>query len=332
MKVGIYVLTKEAKQTYANECYDVRINAGMAVVRDILERAGITDIGYCGKADVQSYDVIMYSVTSDCDWWTFIAERSTWKPGKYKVVVGGSGVLNVRPFLQWCDYFCLGRAEGVMDKLLIALRDHGEYDGDEHVIRSDTFSLDKIYRISQVDEIYPHDILLPNGDTYHEDTIGCNHKCLFCGYTWHRKHSEEGAFEYSGLWNGGADRERAIIDLFDGVEVDFNKLRTTAIDGLSERLRNMVGKRISREMLVEFLTQLASCEKPHQIKFYNIIGYPSETEDDWMEFVEDIQFADSKLKKTDKQTSILLHSTPFRPMPATPMACAPASYRNYRGE
>lgn len=41
-RIGVYVLAKNAKQTYATESYDVRINAGMAVVCDILERAGYT--------------------------------------------------------------------------------------------------------------------------------------------------------------------------------------------------------------------------------------------------------------------------------------------------
>jgi hypothetical protein len=113
--------------------------------------------------------------------------------------------------------------------------------------------------------------------------------------------------------------------------VDLVKLRTTAIDGLSERLRFSVNKKITREMLQEFLERLAKCEKPHQVKFYNIIGYPTETFEDWEEFLEDIQIVDGKFVKQEKQTSILLHSTPFSAMPATPLACKPMSYINYRG-
>ena len=37
------------------------------------------------------------------------------------------------------------------------------------------------------------------------------------------------------------------------------------------------------------------------------------------------------MQKQEKQTCLLLHSTPFRAMPATPMATAPMSYKNYRG-
>lgn len=330
MKICAYVQTKYAKQTYKNECYNTRIFAGLAVVIDIINHAGY-EVEFAGNATVHKYDVVLVSMTSDCDWWDFIAERVKWQKGDYKVVAGGSGVLNVRPFLQYIDYFILGRGERINDNMIISLDKYGDY---EHpsVINSKTFDENKHYYINQVDKIYPHKIKLENGDEYGEDTIGCNHRCLFCGYTWHRKNVSDSAFEYSGLWNGGADRERAMIDMANGIQVDLNKLRTTAIDGLSERLRFKVNKRISRDMLRTFLKQLALCEKPHQVKFYNIIGYPTETKDDWMEFVEDIQIVDKELKPSEKQTSILLHSTPFRAMPATPMACKPMSYKNYRGE
>ena len=325
MKICVYVQGSYSKQAYKNESFNTRLFAGMAVVIDILKRAGIS-IEYAGCATVHRYDFVLVSITSDCDWWDFVAERVTWQKGGYKVIVGGQGVLNVRPFLQFVDYFVLGRAENVIDKFLM-----GSYHGDS-IIDSKNFSPDKRYSINQVDDIYPYEIALENGDKYREDIIGCNHRCLFCGYTWHRKNSSQKVFEYSGLWNGGKDRERAMIDMANGVEVDLVKLRTTAIDGMSERVRFMVNKKITRKMIVDFLIKLASCEKPHQVKFYNIIGYPTETADDWFEFLDDIRMADSQFNKQDKQTSILLHSTPFRAMPATPMACKPMKYENYRGE
>lgn len=331
LKIGVYVLSKYAKQTYSKECYNVRLNAGMAVVCDILRREGFTNIDYCSSANAHEYDMIMYSVTADCDWWEFVAERLSWQKGQYKVVVGGQGVLNPRPFLELVDFFVLGRAEAVQPLVAEAIM-NGEDCDDPHVVSARSYSLDKNYYINQVDEIYPHDIVLENGTTYHEDVIGCNHRCLFCGYTWHRKHAKQEEFNYSGLWNGGKDRERAMIDMHNGIEVDLVKLRTTAIDGLSERLRVMVNKKITREMLREFLDRLARCEKPHQVKFYNIIGYPTESYDDWREFLEDIQIVDRRMSKQEKQTSILLHSTPFRAMPATPLACKPMSYENYRGK
>lgn len=181
MRIGTYILSKYAKQTYKKECFNVRTNAGIAVVIDILRKAGY-EVEWCSSANVHKYDVVLFSMTSDCDWWEFIAERIKWAKGNYKVVVGGAGVLNVRPFLPYVDYFVLGRAENVIDKLIIALDKYGEYES-ENIINSKTFDVGKTYYINQVEEIYPHEILLENGQKYREDIIGCNHRCLFCGYT-----------------------------------------------------------------------------------------------------------------------------------------------------
>ena len=324
MKICVYVLSKNAKQNYANESYNVRLNAGMTVVVDILRRAGYK-VEYASSATVHKYDWVLVSITSDCDWWPFIAERVRWREGNYKVIAGGAGVLNVRPFLPFVDYFVLGRAEGVIDQLIKGNVDHPS------IVDSETFDPNRSYYLNQATNPYPHEIELENGQIYKEGMIGCNHRCLFCGYTWHRRHSG-GAFRYSDLWNKNEDVEIALLNYAKGQRVNLNKLRTTAIDGLSERIRFMVNKKITRGVLQEFIRDLATCDKPHQVKFYNIIGYPTETEDDWWEFVEDIKAVDAKLPKTTKQTSILLHSTPFRAMPATPAACWPMSYRNYRGE
>jgi len=329
MKICAYVMSKHAKQNYKNESFNTRLFAGFAVVIDILKRHGY-NMEYAGIATVHKYDIVLASITSDCDWWEFIAERVKWKSGDYKVIVGGQGVLNVRPFLQYVDYFVLGRAEGIISALMDSVCNDMAYES-KSVIDSKKFDVNGEYYINQVNEIYPHEITLENGQKYHEDIIGCNHRCLFCGYTWHRKNVDSTIFKYSGLWNGGEDRERAMIDIANGETVDMNKLRTTAIDGMSERLRFAVNKKISREMLRDFIERLAKCAKPHQVKFYNIIGYPTETEDDWMEFLEDMAAVDDKMLKTTHQTSILLHSTPFRAMPATPMSCKPMSYKNYRG-
>lgn len=328
MKICAYVLETNAKLTYKNECFNTRLNAGMAIVIDILRKKGY-EIDYAGKATVHKYDIALMSITSDCDWWPFIAERSQWQKSNCKVIVGGQGVLNVRPFLEFVDYFVLGRAENVIGELVDAISKGKEIELDKF-IESSKFDIDKKYTINQVTERYPCKVKLGNGEEYEEDIIGCNHRCLFCGYTWQRKTVLDGEFKYSGLWNGGEDRERAIIDLENGSEINFTKMRTTAIDGLSERLRFMVNKKITRNMLKNFLYRLHTEGKPHQVKLYNIIGYPTETEADWWEFLQDLADVDAKLPIKEKQTSILLHSTPFRAMPATPLACKPMSYKNYR--
>lgn len=132
------------------------------------------------------------------------------------------------------------------------------------------------------------------------------------------------------------DKERAIIDLFNDEEsIDWRHLRSTAMDGLSERLRYMMNKRISREMLEMFLQTMIHQDeiKPHKMKFFNIVGFPTETEDDAYEFLDVLRKIDQEPGKKlhDKAWGIVLSSMHFNPTPCTPLACAPVSYMNHRG-
>lgn len=333
MRICAYVQEAYSKANYKNECMDTRQFVGLRVVIDCLERAGYS-VEYAGLATVHQYDVVLVSLTADCDWWTFISERQRWRKGGYKVLVGGAGVLHVAPFLPWFYAAMLGRGENLIVPLIQGIESGVRWES-ESVLYSDTFREDKIYRLAQVDFQYPHPIKLSENRKFCEGAIGCNHKCLFCGYTWQRKFVSP--HEYyrmeDSLFGNIADKERAMLDLDeDPRSIDFAHLRTTAIDGFSERLRVGVNKPITRRIIHNFLVAMInSPAKPHQLKFYNICGYPTETDEDWMEFLDELRLADEATDRRDKQWSIVLHSTPFRAMPATPMACAPMSKRNYRG-
>ncbi len=333
MKICAYVQESYSKSTYKNECMDTRQFVGLRVVVDCLERAGY-QVDYAGIATVHEYDIVLVSLTADCDWWTYIAERLRWRKGDYKVLIGGAGVLHIAPFLPWFYAVMFGRGEDLIVPLVQGIHNGERYEH-ESICYADTFTYNKIYRIAQADHPYCHSLRLSDKRNFSEGAIGCNHKCLFCGYTWHRKFASP--YKHyrmeDSLFGGISDKERAMLDLKENPDsIDWARLRTTAIDGFSERLRVGVGKPITRDIISNFLvTMLRYSGKPHQLKFYNICGYPTETEDDWREFLEELQLADNAVAKREKQWSIVLHSTPFRPMPATPMACAPMSKRNYRG-
>lgn len=337
MRICAYVQEKYAKTTYKNECMDSRQFVGLRVIVDALEKQGY-QVDYAGMATVHQYDVVLVSLTADCDWWPFIAERIRWQKGSYRVVIGGAGVLHVTPFLPFADYFSLGRGEESIPNLVKAL-DGKEHFQDDSIISAIDFREDRSYHIRQTSELYPCSVDLGfSGAEYRENAIGCNHKCLFCGYTWHRKFLSPNDYYAikGGMFPDMENKERAMLDIKrDPSTVNFSKLRTTAIDGMSERLRFMVNKRISKQTMIDFLEMMIlSDAKPHQLKLFNIVGYPTETDDDWMEYLETIKQADLSEAGTSngKQWSIVLHNTPFRPMPATPLACAPMSKRNYRGE
>ncbi len=335
MRVAVYVVSCHAKQTYANESHDVRIWPGLSVIKHALNAAGI-EVGYCGIADVHEQDVVLVSITAGCDWWPFVAERLRWKPGRYKVIAGGAGVLNVRPFLGMADAFVFGRAEGFVADLVREAAAGREMQH-ESVAWSSSFDPDRRYRIAQSCK-YPHAVTLENGKPWREIVIGCQGKCLFCAYSWQREHNgithQESTKGTSSLWGGSAS-EKTILSLDMSNPQSWqgpgDSLRIIAIDGFSERLRRSVNKPITREVFRSFLRGLATLDKPHQIKLYNLVGLPGETTADWRELTDDLAAVDAALRP-EKQWSIVLHCTPFRAMPATPAAHWPMSYRNYRGQ
>lgn len=333
MKIGAYVVSKQAKQAYANDNFDVRSWPGFEMVLDCLRRADY-QITYVGKDTAYQYDIILVSITSDCDWWAYLAERSQWVKSNTRVIIGGPGVLNVRPFLPYADIFVLGRAENII-KPLIETEFKGDYLDNQSVIYTKLFDINKTYKIAQAECLYPYEYKLTNVKPYKETALGCPNKCYFCNYSWSRKYIGDGTFQagVDGMFSSG-NREHTMADLIKIPTDQWESeapLRITALDGMSQKLRYQANKRISREMFREVLTRLATIEKPHQLKIYNIVGYPNETIDDWQEYIEDISQVDSKLAK-GKQWQLLCHYTPFRAMPNTPSAIWPMAYREYRGQ
>lgn len=331
MKVAIYIVSKNAKQAYQNDCYEARIWPGISVLKHQLINAGI-EVRYCGVADAHEQDVILVSVTSGCDWWPFVAERLRWKSGKYKVIAGGPGVLNIRPFLEFADCFVFGRAENLITDLIREKKYQHE-----SVAWADDFSTKRQYVINQSSSVFAEKVILENGKSWKEAVIGCRQKCLFCGYTWQRRNigGEHSLSTGKGQNFWGSHKELTMLDLdIDAPETWERKgeqFRIIAIDGFSERLRKKVNKPITREMIVKFFLGLGSLNPPHQIKIFNLVGLPTETDNDWNEFTQDMTSADSRFGK-QKQWPIILHNTPFRPMPCTPVSHWPMRYVNYRGE
>ncbi len=343
MKVAAYVMQTYAKagrvgtrvgakNRVKRDSHDRRAWPGFEMVLDAVRRSGRAP-EYAGMATVHQFDVALVSITSDCDWWPYVAERCAWKSKPSLVIAGGAGVLNVRPYLRHVDCFVMGRGEVLVPAILDA-HENGERFTSPSVIWSDSFDVGSTYKIMQADGPYPHDFLLTNGKVFSEKSIGCPNRCLFCGYTWHRKYIGDGTFKASDHnATGGSSTERTIIDLLKLPPErwqDDGPLGMVGLDGMSERLRRRANKPITRDMLREFLRGMATLTNEHQVKFYCIIGYPTETEDDWFEFLDDIRSVDAGLAR-GKQWSILLHCTPFRAMPATPASCWPMALRDLRG-
>jgi len=320
--VAMYVQTKYAKKAYSVESYNVRMFPGSEMVIHELIKNGIP-VDYCSSANVEKYKVILVSITSQCDWLSFCAERLSWKKGGYKVIVGGFGVLNYKPFLSLSDYFYFGRSENDIHLCINELLSDGEIHDRNHIVNSKCIKNN--YSIRQAESPYQDSYTLSNGDRFVESVIGCQRKCLFCSYTWHRRFTG-GLQKDSGVFQG--DSEKTMFEIIAGDHSNLSALRMVGLDGISERIRQNVNKRISNHDVVEFFKIMNDKSKPHHIKFYNICGYWDECDDDYKDFAETINNVDNSIG-TGKWC-IELHSTPFRPMPATPLSHMPTQYYNFR--
>jgi radical SAM superfamily enzyme YgiQ (UPF0313 family) len=327
--IAIYVQKQYAKKTYKNESYNTRVFPGIEMIRDVLERSG-NSIDYCGIETVDRYKIILVSITSEIDWYTFIQERMLWKKNKYKVVVGGAGVQNIRPFLEFSDIFVFGRAENFVSDLISCVL-HDDKFVHPSVCYADEFSVDKKYIVSTAAETYKYDVSISDGKTYTEKSIGCQRKCLFCNYTWTRKHVGETIAKY-GVKDMHWD-EKTILDLpdnpYEAANCWNNSGITVGLDGLTESIRAAINKPITDNMLRAFIDDICKYREREKgiIRMYNIIGYPMDTDTDLDEFIgalPDCNYDNGKF------FYFRMHMTPFKPMPCTPCETWKASYIDYR--
>jgi len=335
-KIAVYVQSKYTLK-YEDGGYNKRAWPGMELIKDAIIRGGY-DIDYASAHNVTDYDIILHSITSPVDWYSFIDERTRWPKGNYKVIIGGAGNLNIRPVLEYADIFVFGRGEDIINPLLDATLKNEKYDHPS-VCYAEDFSNEQRYYINQTKKPYPHAIRLANGKIWRETTIGCQKKCLFCSYSWQRRHigfeqSEAGAGD--ALWSSSKEYTIFDFDLDNPGEWFLGEKQPPyiiiGIDGFSERLRFKVLKPITDEMIYKLLIGAADLNTV-EVKLYNIVGYPTETFDDWLSFRRIVERVDATSPPSDDPWyHVTLHNTPFKAMPATPSAVWPMSYRDYRGK
>lgn len=330
MKITIYVQGDYAKQCYADESYDSRWWPGMELIKDACVRAGY-EVGYSSFADVHESDVVLCSMTGAVDFFVFLSERCRWKGFKGKIIVGGAAVLNPRPLLPFFDVFVLGRGEKTIITILQAF-EAGETPKGDGIVVSEDFSMDKTYKLASTlsTGLYPHRVNLPKG-SYQETAVGCRFKCAFCNYTWGRPfigltQADAGAGnEIFGVGN----HEHTIAELdFDHPELWSPHMRNVAFDGASDRIRRMINKNITSKEISEFI-RIAPSDKRRRFKVYNVLGYPGETEADWLELLQACNEPDATVYQlpSGKPCVFELSQLGFYAMPGTPSALWEQAYR-----
>lgn len=268
---------------------------------------------------VGMYDLVLVSIPSSGQLIDVfkLAIKYNWVNRRCKILVGGYGVQNVNLLRGMIDFAFFGRAHDCLHEIIDGIMQGGVPDSlRDHMIAVDS---PHVVRFRQAQ--------LMDNNVFREEFTGCPLKCKFCHYTYARKfNGKTNGYTQALLTDGNAD-EVLYSDIQSFVEKR-GRIRT-AIDGFSERIRYLYGKRISNDMIVQGINHLgAIAVDTHQddmfgghelnkrtvMTVYNICNFPYETEADEQEFIDNVQRADPKTR-----VIFILHSTPFRASPATPM-------------
>lgn len=317
-----FLVYRPLKQRRSDNSFDGNDNIGAEVIADTLRRSGI-GVGYCDPATAHEWPLVLVSFTSIYDLISFyqqVALRSEWQPGRraFKVLGGGFGLQNPIPVRHFIDYAAFGRAEdwvaGVVQSILggsVPQHESLMHLPDIHTVR-----------ISQASRLYPYTV---NG--WSETFVGCPLKCKFCHYTFARKH-QGGDDAYGGYVQGGLTGGRSVEVTWDQVvhwQGKVGRIRS-ALDGWSERLRYIYGKRISDDDITAGVENIGSYDGTSMLFIYNIGNFPGETEEDRGKIDEAIRRAQPK-----HRVVIVLTTTAFRAAALTPMQWEPVSlYPDYR--
>jgi radical SAM superfamily enzyme YgiQ (UPF0313 family) len=302
-----------------NDYFDFHANAGINVVIELLEDAGI-DTDWCSAATAHRYEIVLVSLNSMYDVYALykeVALRPDWQPSKrnFKVVCGGFGMLNPTTIRNYIDYAVFGRVEDFVVEMIEALLGGGDYDHPSVMVMPEIYKV-KFAQASKLLDL----------ECYKENAIGCRDNCKFCLYSWSRRYMGENV----GYTRGGrstpydafgkSTSKVSIEMLLKTIKTLEEKypMVTSGLDGSSQRLRFLYGKKITSEDMIEAVEHLGKFEGSKFFKVFNIVKFPTETEEDREEYVEIFKKA-----KPKNQVVIKMHHNLFQPQPCTPMQYSP---------
>jgi len=312
-KIGVLILHKKTDRGKSKtKSFDDLLYLGLKIILEDLKQ----EYEYISFVNIKDYDFVLVSLTSVMDVENIICTLGKADKGKCKIIVGGSGCINIRSYIGYIDIAVFGRADNQINEII----DGAEFD---NVWRKDKDpELKGSYIIRQVNKLNEK-----------ENTIGCPRKCYFCQYTWTRKMIGE-------RYHHGIDL-KVDEDDFQKLEIKRSGRYTTAFDGLSASSRIAVNKTwCSVEEIKNKINGIYNNQKiikPVNIKLFQIVGFPWESE---QTFITDLKENKSYWRRVDRKNKkkriiFMYVFTPFSPEPLTPMQYSRANiidnWREYLG-
>lgn len=288
-------------------------NVGALVVADKLERSGLV-VGRCSPSAAHLFDIVLVSLTSTYDVFALyraVARLPSWSLGRrsFHVIAGGFGMQNPTAIRNFIDVAVFGRCE---DFIVDVVNDVARGVDPQHESTMNPRN-PRTVKIAQASQLYPEEVA-----GWKETFTGCPLKCKFCHYTYARKHlgSDEAYGYVQTTLTGGGTPELTWDQLFTWGK-KLGRVRV-AIDGFSEAIRYVYGKRISDDDISRGLERVGSYPGTTTVLTYNISNFPHESRRDEAKLVAAV-----KASNPEHRVIFVLHTTPFRPSIATPMQWEP---------
>lgn len=310
---------------------------GLEVVKTVLKKYGHSVFDYDKKSD--------YPILFSLYWPEQIYDFLKWRYGQKKdrkIIVGGNtATANPSPIISSGCYCYLGDGE---------LWD-GSFDH-KHIVKIDCPTEKALsLNISPV----KYEDLQDSRRAFCEMSRGCANKCMFCQYGWLKPYREcdiedikniitsaktkslrlfaadrfqhtryrdiRGIMDKAGKCDTGSDVSmRFVYNNTDYLKYT-NKVRC-GLEGMSERLRRLIGKPFKDEMVVNFCKMVADAGIK-SLDFYMIYGLPTEEKEDIQCFVELINKIDTVMPDG---YCIAFHWNAFTPSAQTPFQWAKSSF------
>lgn len=289
------------------------------------------------------FDVLLFS----CFWWAHVYDFYSfcikagigYKKKTPEIIVGGFNSFNPWVFLPMAHKVCVGDGENVILDAIHDRENESIFTGEEKIVQyanADISRNDYVYRNKDISRV--------------EIARGCKYKCKFCQLTHLKKYREVdldcvkaamdrvetkrvAAFAPNGMTHSGyneiMDYMKSLGLLNIATDVRYNEIDdyrnnstpTMGIEGISHKLRKMVGKPLTNEKLVDVIKVRAEqCYKiglKPSIHTYFILDLPGESAEDWAEFEDLLQMVDGL--DFAKDLTWIMTGNVFMPAPHTPL-------------
>lgn len=310
-KIGILIFTDQIKKrgTRKDNYFESSEYTGLKYIISEIDRSKY-DVQYTASCNLKDFDFALVTIISFMDIYNLVNELKGVDKGKCKIIVGGPGIWNIRPIINYIDIAIWRRGENIINRVF-----EMDYTLKNVWFKDNDPKFNNKYYIGEQSKWIGE-----------EKQVGCQKKCFFCQYSWTNKYSNiSDSKDYEGGYN---EFETFFVD------TDWElcrKTAVTAIDGAEEKTRSVINKPISRQEITEKMLQAhqIKTDKRLSLKIYNIIGYSWENEKTalFQEFVEDVSKADGM---SENKIIITVHLSHFSPMANTPMYFEKINLINYR--